>query len=224
VSLKNYIKNKKVKHFRSAGIEIYVKDPLPDNIDIRSVIKSLEKRVPNHLLRNVESIYVGIFKELEKREIQAMFENSSIFITSKQNSEEDMLDDLIHETAHSVEEIKSAQIYSDKEIEREFLQKRKELFFLLKNEGFNLELSYFLDPDFDSDFDNFLYMEVGYPLLSLMTVNLFYSPYGATSLREYFANGFESFFMKENIDRLKKISPKLFSKLVKLLDINNKER
>ena len=91
---------------------------------------------------------------------------------------------------------------------------------LLKNEGYNLELNYFLEPDFNREFDNFLYMDVGYPILSLLTVNLFYSPYGATSLREYFANGFEAFFMREDIDRLKAISPKLFTKLVELLDRN----
>ena len=220
LSLKNYIKNKKVNHFSHSGIEIFIKDPLPDHVNMRKVIKLLTKRVPQHLLTNLEVIYVGVFPELEKREIQAMFENSSIFITNNQKSNQDMLDDLVHEVAHSVEEIEAEAIYSDKEIEREFLGKRREMWVLLKNEGYNLELNYFLDPDFNREFDNFLYMDVGYPILSLLTVNLFYSPYGATSLREYFANGFEAFFMREDIDRLKAISPKLFTKLVELLDRN----
>jgi len=66
------------------------------------------------------------------------------------------------------------------------------------------------------DFDMFLYKEVGYPLLSSVVASLFYSPYAATSLREYFANGFESFFMNKDIGRLKNISPTLYKKISKL--------
>jgi hypothetical protein len=145
-----------------------------------------------------------------------MYENSSIFITNEHVDEEDFLDDLVHEVAHSVEEIYSDLIYGDKKIEKEFLSKRKHLWHLLKNEGFDVELSDFLNIEFSKKFDNFLYMEIGYPILSIHTVNLFYSPYGCTSLREYFANGFEAFFMKENINRLKKISPQLFNKIIGL--------
>ena len=77
----------------------------------------------------------------------------------------------------------------------------------------------FLNTDFDLEFDEFLYKTVGYPTLRLVTTNLFYSPYGSTSLREYFANGFEAFFMKEDINLLKKISPILYGKIIELLKL-----
>lgn len=223
MSLKNYIKNRKVDHFNVSGIEVFVKDPLPIEINVSTVIKSFVSRVPKHLLGNLDVIYIGSFPELEDRDLQAMYQNSSIFVTNNQASESDMIDDLIHETAHSVEETYGELIYSDKSIEKEYTQKMKDLWFTLKDEGYRIDLSYFLDPEYDEEFDKFLYAQVGYPTLSLMTTNLFFSPYAATSLSEYFANGFESFFMRENIDRLKKISPRLYKKLIQLLNFQNKE-
>ena len=74
----------------------------------------------------------------------------------------------------------------------------------------------FLNLEYSIGFDNFLYKEVGYPLLSVLTVNLFYSPYGATSLREYFANCFEAYFFHKDVAYLKKISPNVFAKIVNL--------
>ena len=57
-----------------------------------------------------------------------------------------------------------------------------------------------------------------------LTAGLFYSPYAATSLREYFANAFENLFIKEeSYQVLRKISPKLFEKLITLLTLEEKE-
>ena len=133
-----------------------------------------------------------------------------------------MLNDLIHETGHSVEEIYRKLLYSDQKLESEFLRKRKDLWHELKRESLETSLSFFLEPDYDKDFDEYLYKQIGYPMLSVLTANLFYSPYASTSLREYFANGFEAFFMRDDVDRLKNLSPVLFSKLATLL--NDKEQ
>jgi hypothetical protein len=53
---------------------------------------------------------------------------------------------------------------------------------------------------------------VGYDRLNVITVGLFVSPYAATSLSEYFANGFENYFSGESA-YVRKISPKLYSKI-----------
>ena len=55
--------------------------------------------------------------------MQAMYENSSIFVTNVQDNEQDMLDDIVHEISHSVEETDGDIIYSDGSIEQEFLEK-----------------------------------------------------------------------------------------------------
>ena len=70
-----------------------------------------------------------------------------------------------------------------------------------------------MNPKYDLEFDTILYKEIGYDLLSAVTSNIFYSPYAATSIGEYFANGFEAFFMNQEVARLKNISPQLFKKI-----------
>ena len=96
------------------------------------------------------------------------------------------------------------------------MEKRKELHRILSDEGYNVNLMYYLDVDYNRQFDDFLSQEVGYPMLTALTVNLFFSPYGATSLREYFANGFEAYFYHQDLDKLASISPVLFDKLENL--------
>ena len=46
-------------------------------------------------------------------------------------------------------------------------------------------------------------------------MGLFNSPYGATSLKEYFANGFEAYYIGDRI-YLSKISPYLYNKIENL--------
>tara|TARA_B100001057_G_C22866223_1_gene956583 strand:- start:1498 stop:2187 length:690 start_codon:yes stop_codon:yes gene_type:complete len=218
------IKQNLERHFAIKGVEVIVKDPLPKNINPRETILKSLSMVPEFLLRNLDVIYIGRFKDLEDRNLQAMYQNSSVFLTNKHVTPEGMIDDLIHEIAHSVEETYKSFIYSDLKIENEFLQKRKSLWSILKSEGFTMELSSYLNVDYDKNFDQFLYSEVGYPMLSIFSANLFYSPYAATSIREYFANGFEAFFMREDLPRLKRNSPILFKKIVSLMNLEKEEK
>ncbi len=220
MSIKKYIQNKRVNHFSIEHVEIFVKDELANNLNAKAIIGNVFQLVPHHLLANIDSIYIGSFDFLVDRQVNAAYENSSIFVKNEQSTEEDLTDDIIHEIAHSVEEMYKREIYSDNKIESEFLQKRKSAWFSLKDQGFGAELQYFLNSDYSAEFDSYLYQEVGYPNLAVLTSNMFYSPYAITSLREYFANGFEAFFMREDIDRLKNISPVLFEKIVSLLSLD----
>jgi len=218
MGLKKYIKNKEVNHFTVYGTEVFVKDPITNNVSAKKVVNSIFEKVPRHLMRNVESIYIGNFDYLNDRDIQGIYENSAIFVTNQQEDEEDLFDDILHEVAHSVEELYSRDLYEDGRMEKEFLAKRKNLWLKLKNQGLETELSYFLNPEFEEKFDSFLHYEVGYQTLDLLASNIFHSPYAATSLREYFADGFEAFFMREDIPRLKSLSPVLFSKITNLME------
>ena len=76
---------------------------------------------------------------------------------------------------------------------------------------------HFFDVEYSQKLDMFFYRDVGYDALSMLTVGLFVSPYGATSLREYFANGFEEYFTGEP-HNLKKISPQLYIKFQNLVE------
>lgn len=218
--MKNYIKNKNKNIFYVEKIRVTIKDTtkhLPVS-DIKFAIERSLSKIPSHLLTNVKEIQIGNFSFLKNRKLDAMYKSSRIYLGIHHKKAEQMIDDVVHEVAHSVEDIYQSQIYADKKIENEFIKKRKKMWKLLRDRGFDVDVKNFINVDYDKTFDEMLYKDFGYPLLSVITSGLFYSPYASTSLREYFANGFEAFFMKEKVSELKKISPSLYEKMIFLLD------
>lgn len=225
---KDYIKSSHKKSKKSVGehnvgnIQVIIKDYFTNDIDLDMVLDDVSSKVPHEFLQLVDYIIIGQFKELLSRSVNAAYMDGAIYATNDQTNEEDLIDDIIHEIAHAVEEKHFMEIYSDKYVEKEFLGKRERLFHLLEQEKIESSYQDFLDPEYSEEFDSFLYFEVGYPLLSAVSVNLFYSPYAITSLREYFANGFEAYFNNRDRNRIMSLSPILFDKLEKL--DYNKER
>ena len=106
-------------------------------------------------------------------------------------------------------------IYGNQRIRDEFLGKRKRLAKILSLEGYDVNIEDFLELDFSEEFDSFLYMEVGYPELRKHTSGLFPSPYSITSIREYFAIGFEKIFLGSP-EEIKTCCPMVFSQISKL--------
>lgn len=222
-------REKNKRHFSWKGIEVFIKDDIqpppsvergspPESFNIRTALLKIEKKIPHHLFSYVDSIYVGAFEFLEKRDVQAMYQDSSIYITNQQDNLDDFCEDLVHEIAHSIEENRKLSVYSDGLIEREFIEKRKKLFLILKNDGYEPELFYFQNPEYTQELDSYLYNEIGYAALDLISASLFYSPYAITSLREYFANGFEAMFYYGEADFIRKSCPGLYQKLFNLIE------
>ena len=201
------------------NIPLVVKDPFVIDINVDTVFDRVSKLVPTKLFSYVDAIYVGDFDIMRQREINAMYKDGTIYVSNYQSDEEDMVDDIIHELAHAVEDNYMMQIYGDNQIEVEFLSKRATLKKRLELEGFDLRGLNFLNPELDKEFDEFLHKEVGYAILTSLTNDLFYSPYGATSLREYFANGFDCYFHKRDHKFLQKVSPAIYFKLENLMEL-----
>lgn len=210
------------EHVLYNRINIFVNEKLPDNIDITNVLKNFQLSIPEHFLENLDSIYVGQFDFLSDRDLTAVYKDGAIYVSPNQDNEKDMLDDLVHEAAHCAEETYGIDIYEDSKIEQEFLKKRAALYSILKSQGFDtMPRSAYMQVEYSEDFDEFLYMVVGYPALIQLTMNIFITPYGATSLREYFANCFEEYFAKRNYKEVKLLSPAVFEKIDMLLGKNN---
>ena len=197
------------------NIHVFIKDQIIGDVEINNVLNKVKKSIPLHLFSGLDAIYVGQFKELQQREVNAAFMDGALYISNIQQDEETMLEDLIHEIAHSLEEIANFNMYQDDSIYDEFLAKRLRLQKILESNGYNTSKQNFTKLEYDVKFDKYLYEEVGYPALHTMTVNLFCSPYGATSIREYFANGFEFYFVK-NRQLVRKVSPQLYKKLIEV--------
>jgi hypothetical protein len=201
--------------YTSTGIHVFVKDSIEEDIDPEEVISRVEEIIPTHLLSEVEMIIIGWFEEFEQRQIDAFYSDGCLYITNVQDDENDMMDDIIHEIAHSIEEPYGYDIYADKNIENEFLKKRMQLRHVLWAHGYKAPSDFFMNTEYNVEFDNFLLNKIGYDKLALLMQGLFINPYAATSLREYFATGFTDFFIepdKHNI--LKDISPALYKKLI----------
>ena len=101
---------------------------------------------------------------------------------------------------------------TDDKIKNEFLLKRKKLKNILEDQGHSIEQFDFFETEYSEDFDLFLYETIGYDILRLLTVNLFLGPYSITSIREYFARGFEEYYLGER-QYLEKICPYIYKKL-----------
>ena len=214
-------RSKKLRtHYMLKGIDIYVKDQLPQEIDVDFVIRYVAQRLPDHVLSNIDIIYIGHFQDLVDRDVNALWQNGAIYITNDQDSEMDMIDDLIHEIAHSNEKQYEQIIYEDGKLEKEFLYRRKKLAEILVDKKLGVPPGFIYNIDYDKDIDDYLYKKVTYDVLWQLIPGIFPSPYAVTSLREYWAKGFEQFYMGKKLE-LKETSPILFSKLMQLNDLED---
>ena len=136
----------------------------------------------------------------------------AIYVSNDQDSNQDMIDDIVHEIAHSVEERYTQIIYNDEELKSEFLAKRIRLHAILDAYGYEPSEKLRRVYHYDKEIDMYFYKEVGYEAMWNFINGLFPSPYATTALREYFATGFENYFMGDR-SQLKKICPVLYSKL-----------
>lgn len=211
-------KAKKLRdHYTLKEIEIFIKDKLSPDIDADFVFKYVAQRIPDHLLHAVDIIYVGEFEHLKKNQVTAMFQDGAIFVSNEQDNDLDLIDDLIHEIAHSNEKAYAHLIYEDDRLEHEFKLKRAELYRRLKDlDAYHVPLNLVSEINYNREIDDFFYKTVTYPVLSQVTSGLFVSPYAATSIREYFAKGFEEFYLGDKRN-LKDSCRALYNKMI-LLD------
>ena len=166
-------------------------------------------------------IIFGWFDEFEERNINAFYKDGILHVSNVQDNEEDMFDDFVHEVAHSIEIPYSYEIYGDQEIRDEFLRKRKLLHDKLWALDYKAPLKWFMETEYDEEFDKFLFEKVGKDKLRMICMGLFINAYAAVSLREYFATGFTDFYLYSNHNFFKKVSPQLYKKITLLNEIKN---
>ena len=79
--------------------------------------------------------------------------------------------------------------------------------------GYKIPASFFMNTEYDQEFDNLLYQKIGYEELDQHVSGLFMNSYAATSLREYFATLFTDYYINSNHNYIKKISPAVYEKI-----------
>ena len=201
------------KEYYLFGKTVFIKDDLPENVSLKYVFDKIEKTVPAFLFYNVDVIYVGDFEIFKKKNVNALYSDGAMYITNDQTDSDDMVDDIIHELAHAVEEQYGREIYGDSEIKDEFISKRIWLERNLRHHGFDTQGHDFTAIEFNEELDKFLFWEVGYAFInSNFSGKAFINAYSATSLREYFAEGFEKYYLGDR-NYLSWICPKVYQKL-----------
>ena len=149
-SASNTLKNRSEFHLLSGQIPVYIINKLPPNIDFNDIIKELENNIPSQILNLIEGIYIGEFKELKERNIQAMFKDGVIYLSSFANNpdvkQEWIVRDICHELAHALEDSAGYEIYGDGKIENEHNAKKQKLFSLLAHEGFHFAKEILFEP------------------------------------------------------------------------------
>jgi hypothetical protein len=200
------------------NVQLFVKDFPPHTVSIQDVIQELEEKIPKKFVQALDIIYIGQFDQLQQREVEAVYEDGAIYVSNEQSTEDEFVESIGHEIAHVLEEMVPMEIYGDGVVEEEFLGKRRRLWSILKAEGLatQTDLRHFENTDYTESFDAYLYKKVGYPTLLSLTMGLFLSPYAATSMREYFANAFEAFFLNDEKQYVKQISPAVYNKFIGL--------
>lgn len=203
--------------YTPSGIHVYFQKPFHnEEVNIEDAVLKLENSLPHHLLSEIEMIFVGWFEEFELKQINAFYKDGAIYISNMISDTEDLFDDLIHETSHSLEGPHGYFLYADETIKKEFLRKRKHLHDLLWARDFKAPSSFYADVEYNKEFDEFLLQKVGYDKLASIMSGVFINPYAATSLREYFATGFTDFYANTDHGYLSKTSPALYKKLILL--------
>ena len=194
-------------------VQVYIKDPIPNNaVDMTMVIRKLEQSIPRDFTYGIELVIVGQFDDLNKRGVKAAFMDGAIYVTNDQSNLDDIFDDIVHEISHSVEKTHGSIIFSDGEVAKEYLGKKSRLIDLLKFDG-HLVPPEVEGLDYSKEFDEFLHFELGYEKSGNYTKGLFVDSYASVSLSEYFATGFESYYVDRDGASLKKISPALHEKI-----------
>ena len=210
----NYVKNqnKNLANHRIGVLDLIIKDKMSDDIDITLVFNKINQVLPEHILKLIDIIYIGKFPFLNEKETNAAYMDGTIYISNVQDNNDDLLDDVLHEFSHATEDRYGKDIYEDNEVKNEFLLKRSKLEKILEHQGYDVDHLDFLNTEYDSSFDSTMYETIGYDVLKILTVDLFLDPYSPTSLREYFAAGFEEKYMGNEL-YLKKICPYLYNKV-----------
>ena len=106
------------------NIPLFLVNEVGASVDIPEFCAEVEEHLPRELLQNVEVVYIGDFKKLVQR--NATYSNGAIYMTNLEPTNFDMLENFIHETAHSLEPQYGMMIYED-DLINEFKGKRERL-------------------------------------------------------------------------------------------------
>tara|TARA_R100000005_G_C4962711_1_gene178761 strand:+ start:107 stop:799 length:693 start_codon:yes stop_codon:yes gene_type:complete len=221
MSTKDYIKrtSKMIQENVSINqVDIDIDSEIPDNVNVAKVLTTFRGSLPKGYFKKLNGIKVLNLEEFDQRNISAKYsaDDRILYISAeRQDSNADMLDDLLHEMGHHAETLYGDFIYGDGAIKDEFIMKRMQLRFELGSDGYDYAQFDFKDVEYNPELDDYLYKRIGKEKLKMMTAGMFIRPYQSLSIREYFAVGFEQFYLG-NHKTLHRDCPVLYKRVSEL--------
>ena len=204
-------------YFKFGSVPVFQKDELPNDVNGQAIFRSIEDLIPKKFFQDLKGVEIGHHDIFDDRDANAVYKDGVFYITNQQDNAADLIDDIVHEFAHHVEMLYPEEIYGDEKLKKEFVKKRAQLEFELRSEGYWTKEYDFKNMLYDPEFDQFLYKRVGGNALRMVTSGIFVRPYSSVSMREYFATGFEAYFLgKKKV--LKELSPELHKKIDDLVN------
>ena len=91
------------KEYKLYNINIYIKDKFKNKINLENVIEQLKSTLPESMFEEIDSMYIGKFEMLNDHDLNALYSDGAIYISNIQDNESDLIDDIVHEIAHSLE-------------------------------------------------------------------------------------------------------------------------
>ena len=225
----DYIKNRSSliqENVSINSVDVKLQSDLPDDVNLAKILTTVKGSLPKAYFKKLDGIEVVDLEEFDERDISAKYSSNDkkLYVSAnRQDDNGDMLDDIYHEIGHHVETLYPDHIYGDNAIRDEFLLKRKQLYFELASEGYDLSKYNLANPEYVKELDHFFYERVGKQMMKMVTAGISIRPYAMVSLKEYFAVGFEQYYLGNDKD-LHKISPVLYKKINELHNLARKER
>jgi hypothetical protein len=197
--------------------------PVSDQINIGqrlnlSLIKDwIEANIPRKAFNDIIEVCFTNEAEYNERMINAYYDRESrcIFLSDKQENEKDCINDIVHELSHALQERYGQHVFMDGELKKEFVSKRMKMASVLHRAGYDeIPRRSYAMVEYSNLLDEYFFNIVGYQKINSLLGATFPSAYACTSLEEYYAEGFEAYYCKENgRSYLKKYCPVLFAKL-----------
>ena len=196
------------------GVEVIVDDLGKLNQhDVRFFIDTLKEKVSKKACQHLKQIRLGNYPQFNKEKVSSYYKDGILYLSSNESLIEDLIMNFFHELAHSFEKPYYKQIYGDGFLEKEFLNKRNKLKNVITMyEGGRPPPFDFNQINYSKELDDYLANTIGYDKLWKYCSGIFTNPYAATSLREYFASGFEA-WLKGEQEMLYRLAPVLYNRL-----------
>ena len=115
-------------YYLNNDIPVWTEEPLSDTVNLKQVVEQVENIIPSAFLKYVQAVRIGMFDEMIERSVNALYKDGVLYITNIQDNNQDIIDDMVHEISHAVEQNNAEMIYDDGEIQQEFIGKRKRLY------------------------------------------------------------------------------------------------